>query len=110
MVGSIKPCQTAEYINKVAPHKVHKGNRPTNTIFLKRIDPETLGGLIAAYEHKIFVQGIVLQVCSFDQWGVELGKGLAADIQKELENSTVSHSHDCSTANLMHYYNLAKES
>ena len=98
-----------EYIDKVAPHKVHKGNRPTNTILLKRIDPATLGGLIAAYEHKIFVQGIVLQVCSFDQWGVELGKGLAENIQAELENSTVSSSHDCSTSNLMHYYNAAKK-
>jgi glucose-6-phosphate isomerase len=101
--------RTPDYIDKVAPHKVHKGNRPTNTILLKCIDPETLGTLIAAYEHKIFVQGIILQICSFDQWGVELGKGLAASIQEELENNTVSSSHDCSTSNLMQYYNVSKQ-
>ena len=92
------------YIDAVAPHKVHKGNRPTNTILLKRIDPSTLGGLIAAYEHKIFVQGIILQICSFDQWGVELGKGLAAKIQQELGTSEPLTDHDCSTENLIRYY------
>lgn len=96
--------RTAEYIDKVAPHKVHKGNRPTNTILLKRIDPATLGSLIAAYEHKIFVQGIVLQICSFDQWGVELGKGLAESIQIELEGESISDIHDCSTENLINFY------
>ena len=100
--------RTPDYINKVAPHKVHKGNRPTNTILLKRIDPKTLGSLIAAYENKIFVQGIILQICSFDQWGVELGKGLAAEIQEELENGTISPKHDCSTASLMKFYQEAK--
>ncbi|OUR59522.1 glucose-6-phosphate isomerase [Colwellia sp. 39_35_sub15_T18] len=100
--------RTDDYINKVAPHKVHKGNRPTNTILLKRIDPKTLGSLIAAYEHKIFVQGIILQICSFDQWGVELGKGLAAEIQSELENNDISSKHDCSTASLMAFYQKAK--
>jgi glucose-6-phosphate isomerase len=99
-----------EYIDKVAPHKVHKGNRPTNTILLKRIDPTTLGSLIALYEHKIFVQGIVLQICSFDQWGVELGKGLAATIQDELDSDKVSTDHDCSTENLIKYYKQAKQS
>ncbi len=96
--------RTDDYIDTVAPHKVHKGNRPTNTILLKRIDPATLGNLIAAYEHKIFVQGIILQICSFDQWGVELGKGLAANIQKELETDANLDNHDCSTRNLMNYY------
>jgi glucose-6-phosphate isomerase len=100
--------RTPDYIDKVAPHKVHKGNRPTNTILLKRIDPSTLGSLIALYEHKIFVQGIILQICSFDQWGVELGKGLAESIQKELESGNVSDNHDCSTLNLMNYYNKSK--
>jgi glucose-6-phosphate isomerase len=93
-----------DYIDMVAPHKVHKGNRPTNSILLKRIDPVTLGNLIAAYEHKIFVQGIILQVCSFDQWGVELGKGLAANIQSELEKAGNIDNHDCSTNNLINYY------
>ena len=96
--------RTADYIDKVAPHKVHKGNRPTNTILLKRVDPYNLGQLIALYEQKIFVQGIILQICSFDQWGVELGKGLAANIQQELESHKVSDSHDCSTRQLMNYY------
>ncbi|WP_114326404.1 glucose-6-phosphate isomerase [Candidatus Colwellia aromaticivorans] len=100
--------RTPDYIDKVAPHKVHKGNRPTNTILLKRIDPKTLGSLIAAYEHKIFVQGIILQICSFDQWGVELGKGLAAEIQEELNNNSISNKHDCSTASLMKFYQNAK--
>lgn len=96
--------RTPEYIDNIAPHKVHKGNRPTNTILLKRVDPNTLGQLVAAYEHKIFVQGIVLQICSFDQWGVELGKGLAAKIQQQLEGDTADEQHDCSTQNLIQYY------
>ncbi|PCI61152.1 MAG: glucose-6-phosphate isomerase [Gammaproteobacteria bacterium] len=100
--------RTDAYIDMVAPHKVHKGNRPTNTILLKRIDPATLGNLIAMYEHKIFVQGIVLQICSFDQWGVELGKGLAANIQKELASDQISAEHDCSTMSLLNYYQAAK--
>ncbi len=100
--------RTADYINKVAPHKVHKGNRPTNTLLLKRIDPHNLGQLIALYEQKIFVQGIILQICSFDQWGVELGKGLAANIQQELESHKLSNNHDCSTRQLMNYYLAAQ--
>lgn len=95
----------AEYIDKVAPHKVHKGNRPTNTILMKRISPRSLGSLIALYEHKIFVQGIILQICSFDQWGVELGKGLANKIQQELEQNRTNNSHDCSTKGLINFYN-----
>jgi len=100
--------RTQDYIDKVAPHKVHKGNRPTNTILLKRIDPATLGSLIAAYEHKIFVQGVILQICSFDQWGVELGKGLASDIQTQLETNDISSEHDCSTLSLLKFYQASK--
>ena len=96
--------RTADYIDKVAPHKVHKGNRPTNTILMNRISPRALGSLIALYEHKIFVQGIILQICSFDQWGVELGKGLANEIQAELKKCMVSKSHDSSTTGLINYY------
>jgi len=92
------------YIDKVAPHKVHQGNRPTNTLLLKRIEPRSLGSLIALYEHKIFVQGIILQICSFDQWGVELGKGLANNIQADLSSGVISSSHDCSTSSLLQYY------
>ena len=93
-----------ERIDLIAPHKVHAGNRPTNTILLKQIDPTTLGSLIAAYEHKIFVQGVVLKICSFDQWGVELGKGLANNILSDLETKSNLERHDSSTKNLMEYY------
>jgi len=101
--------RTAGYIDKVAPHKVHKGNRPTNTLLMKRISPRTIGSLIALYEHKIFVQGIILQVCSFDQWGVELGKGLANDIEKELHQQSTNLNHDSSTAELISYYQRMKK-
>jgi glucose-6-phosphate isomerase len=96
--------RTQDYIDKVAPHKVHKGNRPTNTILMKRISPHSLGSLIAMYEHKIFVQGIILQICSFDQWGVELGKGLANNIQEELSSGNISAEHDSSTSGLINFY------
>ncbi|XQW86472.1 glucose-6-phosphate isomerase [Thalassotalea piscium] len=100
--------RTAQYIDKVAPHKVHKGNRPTNTILMKRISPRSIGSLIALYEHKIFTQGILLQICSFDQWGVELGKGLANNIEAELVKNQISESHDSSTQGLMHFYQEGK--
>jgi len=101
--------RTDEYIDMVAPHKVHRGNRPTNSILLNCIDAHTLGSLIALYEHKIFVQGIILQICSFDQWGVELGKGLAANIQQELETEHIMTGHDCSTENLLTHYDAVKQ-
>jgi glucose-6-phosphate isomerase len=101
--------RTPDYINKVAPHKIHQGNRPTNTILMKRISPRSLGSLIALYEHKIFVQGIILQICSFDQWGVELGKGLAIKIQAELESKYVNDSYDSSTVGLINFYHEFKK-
>jgi glucose-6-phosphate isomerase len=97
-----------EYINKVAPHKVHKGNRPTNSILMKRISPRSLGSLIALYEHKIFVQGIILKICSFDQWGVELGKGLANKIHEELSAGVINEEHDSSTNGLIKYYRASQ--
>ncbi|NMP30281.1 glucose-6-phosphate isomerase [Thalassotalea sp. M1531] len=100
--------RTDSYIDMVAPHKVHQGNRPTNTLLLNRLDPRSLGGLIALYEHKIFVHGILLKICSFDQWGVELGKGLAAKIQTQLEDEELQQAHDCSTENLIRYYHQAR--
>ncbi|PKH85450.1 glucose-6-phosphate isomerase [Colwellia sp. Bg11-28] len=100
--------RTPEYINQVAPHKVHKGNRPTNTILMRRISPRTIGSLIALYEHKIFVQGIILQICSFDQWGVELGKGLANKIEVELRCGKINPTHDSSTKELINYYQTIK--
>ncbi len=100
--------RTDEYINKVAPHKVHKGNRPSNTILMNRISPRSLGSLIALYEHKIFVQGILLQICSFDQWGVELGKGLANKIEHDLHSDKNNPAHDSSTWNLIKHYHKVK--
>jgi glucose-6-phosphate isomerase len=101
--------RTEEYINKVAPHKIHKGNRPTNSILMTRISPYSLGNLIALYEHKIFVQGIILKICSFDQWGVELGKGLANKIQNQLVSGELNNSHDSSTAGLIDFYTKANK-
>jgi glucose-6-phosphate isomerase len=87
-------------LEALVPHKVFSGNRPSNTILVRKIDPHTLGMLIALYEHKIFVQGIVWNVNSFDQWGVELGKQLAKPILAELEGGAPG-VHDASTAGLI---------
>ncbi|HMG67568.1 MAG TPA: glucose-6-phosphate isomerase [Chitinophagaceae bacterium] len=97
---------TAEEITKLLPFKVFSGNRPTNTILIKKITPFTLGKLIALYEHKIFVQGVIWNIFSFDQWGVELGKQLATKILSELETEEKIVGHDSSTNNLI---NLFKE-
>ena len=86
------------------PHKVFPGNRPSNTILLDRLTPRRLGALIALYEHKIFVQGTIWRVNSFDQWGVELGKQLAGVILGELTDSGKAAEHDCSTQGLVDYY------
>lgn len=91
-------------IEKLAPFKEFDGNRPTNSILLKKITPYSLGALIAMYEHKIFVQGIVWNIYSFDQWGVELGKQLALKIQPELRNADEISSHDSSTNGLINQY------
>lgn len=95
-------------IEAIVEHKVHPGNRPTNTFLLHKLDARTLGALIALYEHKIFVQGIIWQVHSFDQWGVELGKVLAAGIIPELEEGKSNDGHDASTRNLINYYRQNK--
>jgi glucose-6-phosphate isomerase len=90
---------------KLVPYKTFEGNRPTNVIMSDRLTPEILGNLIAAYEHKIFVQGIIWNIFSFDQWGVELGKVLAGKILKDLEAGENEVSvHDSSTAELIKYY------
>jgi glucose-6-phosphate isomerase len=93
-----------EEIKKLAPFKEFDGNRPTNSILLKKITPHSLGSLIAMYEHKIFTQGIVWNIYSFDQWGVELGKQLAQRIQPELRNNDEISSHDSSTNGLINQY------
>lgn len=91
-------------IDKLIPHKIHQGNRPTSSFILDKVDAKAVGRLIALYEHKIFCQGIILDVCSFDQWGVELGKGLASNIEAELTQEGVTNPHDSSTAGLIAYY------
>jgi glucose-6-phosphate isomerase len=91
-------------INLLAPFKVFKGNKPTNSFLFKKLDPYTLGSLIAAYEHKIFVQGYIWNIFSFDQWGVELGKQLANKILPELADNEIISSHDSSTNGLINLY------
>ncbi len=91
-------------IEKLLPYKVFDGNRPTNSFLIKKITPYTLGTLIAFYEHKIFVQGIIWNIFSFDQWGVELGKQLANKILPELENNDEVNTHDTSTNGLINQF------
>ena len=91
-------------IAAIAPFKVFEGNRPTNSFLLKKITPHSLGSLIAMYEHKIFVQGIIWNIYSFDQWGVELGKQLAGKILPELKDNSEINSHDSSTNGLINQY------
>jgi glucose-6-phosphate isomerase len=99
-----KAGKTESEISKLAAFKVFSGNRPTNSILVKKITPKVLGSLIAMYEHKIFVQGIIWNIYSFDQWGVELGKQLANKIFPELQDSLAVQSHDSSTNNLINTY------
>eukprot|EP00029_Vermamoeba_vermiformis_P003928 TRINITY_DN14465_c1_g1_i1.p1 TRINITY_DN14465_c1_g1~~TRINITY_DN14465_c1_g1_i1.p1 ORF type:complete len:566 (-),score=185.66 TRINITY_DN14465_c1_g1_i1:89-1762(-) len=93
-----------EALEKLVPHKVFLGNRPTNSFLFQQVTPRTLGALIALYEHKIFVQGIIWNINSFDQWGVELGKQLATTIQGELKTQEQISSHDASTNGLINYF------
>ena len=90
-------------VEKLLPHKIFPGNRPTNSLLYRRLTPRTLGALIAFYEHKIFVQGVIWNVNSFDQWGVELGKQLAQTILPELEGEQAPTGHDSSTQGLIDY-------
>ena len=99
-----KAGKTDEEIEKLPPFKMFDGNRPTNSILLKEITPRSLGSLIAMYEHKIFVQGIIWNIYSFDQWGVELGKQLAVKIQTELVDDSEVTTHDSSTNALINQY------
>ena len=93
-----------EEIKELLPFKVFEGNKPTNSVLAKRIDPFTLGMLVAAYEHKIFVQGVIWNIFSFDQWGVELGKQLANKILPELQDAEKTTGHDSSTNGLINQY------
>ena len=87
-----------------SPYRVFEGNRPTNSILVKQITPFSLGQLIALYEHKIFVQGVIWNIFSFDQWGVELGKVLANKILPELAQGEEISIHDSSTNSLINLY------
>ncbi|HQR60672.1 MAG TPA: glucose-6-phosphate isomerase [Methylophilaceae bacterium] len=90
-------------LEKLLPHKIFRGNRPTNSILFNKLDPKTLGSLIAIYEHKIFVQGIVWHINSFDQWGVELGKQLAQAILPQLQDNKPISENDSSTNGLINH-------
>jgi glucose-6-phosphate isomerase len=93
----------AEKAKFLLPFKVFKGNKPTNSILIEKLTPKSLGSLVALYEHKIFVQGVIWNIFSFDQWGVELGKQLASSILEEINTEKVKN-HDSSTEFLLRYF------
>lgn len=99
-----KSGKAEDEIQFLAPFKMFSGNRPTNSILFRKLTPRTLGSLIAMYEHKIFVQGVIWDIFSFDQWGVELGKQLASRILPELQDDTPVSTHDSSTNGLMNAF------
>merc|ERR1712032_1457 len=100
----------AAALDALVPHKVFEGNRPSNSFMFKKLTPRMLGILIATYEMKIFTQGAVWNINSFDQWGVELGKALAKKILPELDQEAEVTSHDSSTNGLINYYRANKYS
>jgi len=100
----------ADKIEMLVPQKTFPGNRPTTSIVVQKVTPRSLGSLIALYEHKIFVQGIVWDIYSFDQWGVELGKQLAQKILPELHGDAKVASHDASTNGLINLYKSRRSS
>ncbi len=95
--------RTENEIERISPHRVFPGDRPSNSIIYDRLTPDTLGKLIAIYEHKVFVQGVIWNIFSFDQWGVELGKELAVKVLDEIRNGNGNESYDVSTAGLISY-------
>jgi glucose-6-phosphate isomerase len=96
--------KSEEEIRRLCPYRIFEGNRPTNSILFRKLTPRTLGSLIALYEHKIFVQGVIWNIYSFDQWGVELGKQLAGRILPELADDSPVWTHDASTNGLINSY------
>jgi glucose-6-phosphate isomerase len=105
----IEAGKSLEEVADIVPFKVFEGNRPTNSILFKKMTPKTLGKLIALYEHKIFVQGVIWNIYSFDQWGVELGKQLAGKILPELDGEKPVNSHDTSTNGLINQWKAWRE-
>lgn len=100
---------SASEIGRLDGHRCFSGNRPTNTVLLQRVDPNSLGALIALYEHKVFAEAAIWDINPFDQWGVELGKQMAGKIQQELDNpTTLVKSHDCSTNGLINRVNKVR--
>uniref|UniRef100_A0A671QLN4 Glucose-6-phosphate isomerase n=1 Tax=Sinocyclocheilus anshuiensis TaxID=1608454 RepID=A0A671QLN4_9TELE len=95
---------SGDALEKLLPHKVFEGNKPSNSIIFKKLTPFMLGALVAMYEHKIFVQGVMWDINSYDQWGVELGKQLAKKIEPELQDDADVHSHDSSTNGLISFF------
>ncbi|MDA3869316.1 MAG: glucose-6-phosphate isomerase [Gammaproteobacteria bacterium] len=95
-------------LEEMLPHKIFEGNKPTNSIMFEKLDPRTLGALLAMYEHKVFVQGVIWNINSFDQWGVELGKQLAGEIMQVLAGDQPPEDYDCSTSGLLDYYSTLK--
>ncbi len=105
VISELKSFTTTEKDNNITLFKVFEGNKPTNTIFIDKLTPQSLGKLIAMYEHKIFVQGVIWNIYSYDQFGVELGKHLADKILNEFNNTSGSN-HDSSTKSLLEHYEL----
>lgn len=95
---------SGDSLEKLLPHKVFQGNKPSNSIIFKKLTPFMLGALVGMYEHKIFVQGVMWNINSYDQWGVELGKQLAKKIEPELQDDAEVHSHDSSTNGLIGFF------
>ena len=91
-------------VQKLAPHKVIPGNRPSNTLVVERISPRRLGALVAMYEHKVFVQSVIWGINAFDQWGVELGKELGKGVYNRLVGSEETPADDASTQGLINYF------
>ena len=104
--GRTKDDVIAEHVPKAqVPHRIFRGNHPTNTILARKLTPHVLGQLIALYEHKVFTQGVIWDINSFDQWGVELGKALATRIEPELTSAAAPElRHDSSTNALLRRY------
>jgi glucose-6-phosphate isomerase len=103
-IDEVKAEAKGNISEKLAQHKEFQGNKPSNSFLFQKLNPATLGALIAMYEHKIFVQGAIWNINSFDQWGVELGKQLAKAILPELDGSSIVASHDSSTNGLINFY------
>lgn len=97
-----------ERLDQLTPHMIFDGNQPTNSLIFRKLTPRSLGALVALYEHKVFVQGIIWNINSYDQWGVELGKILAKEILDELSDGSFIDAHDSSTNNLINYYKLVR--